>query len=81
MLENVQLTGNFRGIDVNTPGTTAGSNVVVSGGAITYSTDNGINVATNANAAAPMIQGVTISNNLRGIITNGAGATPASATR
>jgi hypothetical protein len=37
-------------------------------------TDNGINVATNANAVALMIEGATISNNLRGIITTGAGA-------
>jgi hypothetical protein len=42
---------------------------------MTHSTENGINVATNANAANLMVQGVTISNNLRGIVTNGAGAT------
>jgi hypothetical protein len=74
-LQNVQLTGNFRGIDFNIAGSTGGSSVVVSGGVITHNTDNGINVSTNANAANLMVQGVTISNNLRGIVTNGAGAT------
>jgi hypothetical protein len=73
-LKNVQLTGNFRGIDVNTTGSTAGSNVVVSGGAITHNVENAINIATNANAVQTMIEGVTISNNVRGVITNGAGA-------
>ena len=73
-LENVQITGNFRGIDVNATATTAGLTVVVHGGAITHNTDNGINVDTAANAVNLMIDGVDISNNLRGIITNGAGA-------
>jgi hypothetical protein len=73
-LKNVQLPFNFRGIDVNTTGSSAGSTVVISGGAITHSIENGINVSTNANAVNLMIQGVTISNNVRGIITNGTGA-------
>jgi hypothetical protein len=73
-LKNVQLIGNFRGIDYNIAGATGGSSVVVSGGAITHSIENGINVATNGNAANLMVEGVTISNNLRGIVTNGAGA-------
>jgi hypothetical protein len=73
-LKNVQITGNFRGIDVNSTGSTAGSNVVVSGGAITHNAENAINVDTNANIVQVMIEGVMISNNLRGVITNGAGA-------
>ena len=68
------MTGNFRGLDVATTGTTAGNTVVVSGGVITFNTDNGINVATNANVVNLMIEGVTISNNLNGLVTNGAGA-------
>jgi hypothetical protein len=73
-LENVSITGNFRGIDVNATATTAGITVVVSGGAIDHNADNAINVDTAANAVNLMIEGVQISNNLRGIITNGAGA-------
>jgi hypothetical protein len=74
VLDNVHLTGNFRGIDVVTTGTTAGSTLTVTGGSIDFSTDNAINVATNANAVSLMIDGVTIANNLRGIIATGAGS-------
>jgi len=73
-LENVEITGNFRGIDVVATGTTGAINVTVGGGAITNNTENAINVATNANAANLMIEGTTIASNGHGIFTNGAGA-------
>ena len=73
-LENVEMTGNFRGIDVVATGTSAGNTVTITGGAIFNSTDNAINGATNANALNLMVNDVTFSNNLRGIVLAGAGA-------
>ena len=73
-LENVDLLGNYRGIDVVATGTPAGNTLTVSGGRIFASTDNAINGATNANGLNIMLEGMTISNNLRGIIVSGSGA-------
>lgn len=73
-MENTTITGNFRGINVATTGTTAGNTVTVTGGSISHNFENAINVATNANAVNLMVQGVTIANNLQGIITSGAGS-------
>jgi len=73
-LENVQITGNFRGIDITATGTTGAVNVNIGGGAITQNTENAINVTTGANAANVMIEGMTIANNGHGIFTDGAGA-------
>ncbi len=74
-LENVSLNFNFRGIDMNTAGTTAGNTLTVSGSTINFNTENAINVTSGANAASVMINQTTISNNVRGVITNGTGAT------
>jgi hypothetical protein len=73
-LENVKLTGNFRGIDVDTTGSTAGATVLMSGGAITHNIENGINVNTAANSVRLILDGVKISTNLRGVVTSGVGA-------
>jgi len=74
-LNNVEMVGNFRGLDMITTGTTAGNTAILSGVTINVSTDNGINVQTNANAANVMIENSRITNNLRGIVLAGAGAT------
>ena len=71
---NVELTNNYRGLDLTTTGTSAGNTVVFATGAIFSSTDNAVNGTTNANALQIMFQGVTIANNLRGVILAGAGA-------
>lgn len=74
VLNNVQITGNFRGIDAAMTGTSAGSSMTIVGSSIFASTDNAIDVATNANAMNLMIEGTTMANNLRGLIMTGAGA-------
>jgi len=74
VLNNVAINGNFRGINVATTGTTAGNNIVIRNSTIAFNTDNAINVATNANAVSLMIDGLVIANNLRGIISSGAGS-------
>ena len=73
-LENVSLNFNFRGVDLNTSGTTAGNSMTVSGSTINFNTENAVNVSSGANAATVMINQTTISNNVRGVITNGTGA-------
>lgn len=73
-LDDVELTNHFRGIAVVTTGTTAGNTITVTRSNIFGSTDNAIDVATNANAVNLMIQDTSIANNLRGIILTGAGA-------
>ena len=72
-LEDVELTNNFRGIAVVTTGTTAGNTITLSRSNIFGSTDNGIDIATNANAVNLMIDQSIIANNLRGIVATGAG--------
>jgi hypothetical protein len=74
VVDNVALIGNFRGIDVVTTGTSAGTNITLNNVTIAHSVDNAINVATNANSVALMIANSTISNNLNGVITSGAGS-------
>jgi hypothetical protein len=74
VLNNVHLTGNFRGIDMVTTGTSAGSNVTINNSTIDHSVDNAINVVTNANTATLMLSNVTIANNLNGVITSGSGS-------
>lgn len=74
-LNNVQLTGNWRGIAVNTTGTTAGNSITVTDSRIFGSIDNGVDVATNANAVNLVVEDSTVSNNLRGFVLAGAGAT------
>lgn len=73
-LENVSLDFNFRGIDIDTSATTAGNTVTMTGSTVNFNTENGINVTSGANAAQMMIASTTISNNQRGVITNGTGA-------
>jgi len=74
VLDNVAITGNFRGINVVATGTTAGNTVSIRGGTIAHNTNDAINVATNANAVNLEIVGVTINNNNQGVITSGTGS-------
>ena len=73
-LEDVHLTGNFRGIDAVATGTTAGNTITVTDGSIVYSTDNAINGASNANALNIVVDGMAIANNLRGMVLTGTGS-------
>lgn len=73
-LENVSLIFNFRGIDMDGSGTTAGNTVTVAGSTVNFNTENGIDITSGANAALVMISSTTISNNQRGVITAGAGS-------
>jgi hypothetical protein len=74
VLDNVAITGNFRGINVVGTGTTAGNSVSIRGGVIAHNTNDAINVATNANAVSLEVVGVTINNNNQGVITSGTGS-------
>ena len=56
-LNNVDITGHFRGIDVNSTGTTAGQLILLDNTRIIGNFDNGIDGSTNANALNIMIQG------------------------
>jgi hypothetical protein len=73
-LENVAITGNFRGLNVSTTGSTASGSVSIHGGMIANNTNDGINVATNANGSIMEIVGVAINNNNQGVITSGTGS-------
>ena len=73
-LENVAMSGNFRGINAAMGGTTNGSSISVRGGDIVHSTSHAISVVTNANALNLMIEDLTIAHNGNGIVTSGAGS-------
>ena len=73
-LENVLMSGNFRGIDAAMGGTTNGSSISVRGGDIVHSTSHAISIVTNANALNLMIEDLTIAHNGNGIVTSGAGS-------
>jgi hypothetical protein len=74
ILNNTHITGNFRGIEVVTTGTTAGNNITINNSTIDFNNGDAINVTTNANTATLMLHGVLIANNLNGVITSGAGS-------
>ena len=74
VLNNVHITGNFRGIEMVTTGTTAGNSLTINNSSLDFNNGDAINVATNANAAILMLHGVLIANNLNGVITSGAGS-------
>jgi hypothetical protein len=73
-LDHVQLTGNYRGINAAMTGTTGDSRATFVHGRIFGSTDNAINVATNANPFILVIEDVTIAGNRNGIFASGTGS-------
>ena len=74
-LHNVELTGNWRGINANTSATSTGNTLTMRGGTIFGSIDNAIDGTTGANALNILIDDVGIANNTRGVILAGAGVT------
>ena len=73
VLHNVEMVGNYRGIEVAATGTTAGNSLTIRNSMIVGSIENAINADSGANALNIMIEESTITNNVRGIIVSGAG--------
>jgi len=73
-LQNVVISGHFRGIDLVGTSTTGTIAVTMTGGQVFGNSDTGINVDTDASAANAVLQEVAIVNNGNGFVTNGAGA-------